>query len=166
MCWWENLHITLDITLEVLCARVCVFVCVLDACVCVCRGCLAVQLSGWLQRQPSQTPCSCQAQLAGEWKCACIRAGWHTCSRAQVCTCKQEFQINCFWNLRNQQHFGSSLWRTSSQFTCVSNNSPRFFYPATLYHDTNPPPPLSPFSQKAGTHTCAHTRTHTHTAAS
>lgn len=28
------------------------------------EGARIVQLSGWLQRQPSQTPCSCQPQLA------------------------------------------------------------------------------------------------------
>lgn len=63
---------------------------------CVCRGCLAVQMSHWLQQQPCQTPCSCQSLLAGEWECASIFTGWHTWLCAQVFTCTSSFRSTLF----------------------------------------------------------------------
>lgn len=125
-------------------------------CVCACRGRLAVQLSGWLQRRPSQTPCSCQAQLAGEPKCALyLRGLTHTL----VCSCLYthaefyldtlfffSFSSSSFLKSKKSAALCPSRWHVSSRFhVCVQRVMKQLgallisLTPWPLHPVTNPP---------------------------
>lgn len=124
---------------------------------CVCAEGARLQLSGWLQRQPGQTPCSCQPQLVEVREREKREGGTgRRADRHVLGLVRTELELKSFCLSENQRQTWSNQqqrWKLGhvGGFTCVKCD---FFNPLTR-PCSDPPPALSSF-QKHGART--HTR--------